>query len=460
MEKADLVIRGGEVWTPGGLAAADIAVRQGLIAALGNPGAFPEAVRTIEAEGKIVIPGLIDTHTHHREPGFTHKEDITTATQAAAAGGVTLSVGMPNVDPPTTNVGRYREIIEVSKKKAVVDFNHNPSGTVPDEIPGLAGAGCLAFKIFMVKDTGRDYPHMPGIGLHHHGELFRCFEAVAKTGLPLMVHPHDQDLMDVIERRYWERGDRSPQAYAKAYRDFDGIIWDTAIATLVRFQKATGTRLHILHMSTPGGLELVRRAKAEGRPVSCEVNPWALFLASWENVEKLGPYCLGFWVPEEHAEALWQAIRDGTVDVIGTDHAPHTKEEKDIGWKDMWKSPGGEPQIQDYLKLFLTAVNEGKLTLDQLVRIASYNPARIFGIYPRKGTIQAGSDADLVIVDMKKEETITNETTYTRVGWTPYHGRKVKGVPIYTILRGKVIMENGKVTGKPGDGEFVRPARR
>lgn len=460
MGKVDLVVKGGEVWTPGGFVEADIAIHQGKIMALGRSPAFPESFNAvIDAKGKAVIPGLIDTHTHHREPGFTHKEDITTATQAAAAGGVTLSVGMPNVNPPTTTLERYRDVIEISKKKAIVDFNHNPSGTVPKEIPRLAEAGCLAFKIFMVKDTGRDYPHMPGIGLHHHGELFRCFEAVAKTGLPLMVHPHDQDLMDMIEQRYWQNEDRSPQAYAKAYREFDGIIWDTAIATLIRFQKATGTKLHILHMTTPGGLEMARRAKEEGRAVTVEVNPWALFLGSWQNVEKLGPYCLGFWVPEAHVEALWQGIEDGTVDVIGTDHAPHTKEEKDIGWKDMWKSPGGEPQIQDYLSLFLTEVNRGRLTLDQLVRITSYNPARIFGVYPRKGLIQSGSDADLVIVDTKREETIRNETTYTRVGWTPYDGRKVKGVPVYTIVRGKVVMQDGKVVGKPGDGGFVTPVR-
>jgi dihydroorotase (multifunctional complex type) len=364
---------------------------------------------------------------------------------------------MPNVNPPTNTVDRFKDVIEISKKKAIVDFNHNPSGTVPEEIPRLADAGCLAFKIFMVKDTGRDYPHMPGIGLHNHGELFRCFEAVAKTGVPLMVHPHDQDLMDVIEQRYWLREDRSPQAYAKAYREFDGIIWDTAIATILRFQKATGVKLHILHMSTPGGLEMVRRAKEEGRSVSCEVNPWALFLGSWENVERIGPYCLGFWVPEEHVEALWEGIHDGTVDLVGTDHAPHTREEKEIGWTDMWRSPGGEPQIQDYLRLFLTEVNRGRLTLDEVVRLTSYNPARRFGVYPRKGVIQVGSDADLVIVDMTKEETIQNKTTYTKVGWTPYDGQKVKGAPIATIVRGKVVMENGNVIGKPGDGEFVPP---
>jgi dihydroorotase/allantoinase len=123
----------------------------------------------------------------------------------------------------------------------------------------------------------------------------------------------------------------------------------------------------------------------------------------------------------------------------------------------MWKSPGGEPQIQDYLRLFLDAVNQGKLTLDTLVRITSYNPARLFGVYPRKGVIQPGADADLVIIDMNKEEVISNETTYTKVGWTPYHGRKVKGAPIRTILRGKTVMEDGKVVGEPGGGEFVKP---
>ncbi len=453
----DLVVKGGQVWTPGGMLRAEIAIDHGKIAVICSEAAVPAAAKVIDAQGHVVIPGLVDTHTHHREPGFTHKEDLTTATQAAAAGGVTLTVGMPNVNPPTNTLDRFKDVIEISKKKAIVDFNHNPSGTVPEEIPRLADAGCLAFKIFMVKDTGRDYPHMPGIGLHNHGELFRCFEAVAKTGLPLMVHPHDQDLMDVIEQRYWLREDRSPQAYAKAYREFDGIIWDTAIATILRFQKATGVKLHILHMSTPGGLEMVRRAKEEGRSVSCEVNPWALFLGSWENVKRIGPYCLGFWVPEEHVEALWEGIHDGTVDLVGTDHAPHTREEKEIGWTDMWRSPGGEPQIQDYLRLFLTEVNRGRLTLDQVVRLTSYNPARRFGVYPRKGVIQVGSDADLVIVDMTKEETIQNKTTYTKVGWTPYDGQKVKGVPIATIVRGKVVMENGNVIGKPGDGEFVPP---
>ncbi len=456
MERANLLVTGGTVWTPGGFVRGDVLINEGKIAGIGTGSTMPEASQVIDAQGQYVIPGCIDTHTHQREPGFTHKEDFTTATQAAAAGGFTLSMGMPNVSPPTTTVEHFNNVIQVGRQKALVDFNHNPSGTVPEEVPKLAEAGCLGFKIFMGHDTRRDYPHMPGIALHNHGDLLRSFEAVAPTGLPLMVHPHDQDLMDVIEQRYWQREDFSPQAYAKAYRESDGIIWDTAIATLLHLQKATGTRLHVLHMSTPGSLEMVRRTKAEGRAVTCEVNPWALFLgSSWEAIERLGPYALGFWVPEAHVEALWQGINDGTIDVVGTDHAPHTREEKEVGWVDMWKAPGGEPQIQDCLRLFLTAVNEGKLTFDRLVRLISYNPARIFGVYPRKGVIQVGSDADLVIVDMNREETISNATTYTKVGWTPYDGRKVKGIPTRTIVRGRVVMQESEVIGEPGYGEFI-----
>ena len=460
MEQADLLIKGGTVWTPGKFVQVDVLVGEGKIVGVGSGPTMPEASQVIDAQGRYVIPGCIDTHTHHREPGFTHKEDITTATRAAAAGGYTLSIGMPNVNPPTTTPERFKEVIELGRQKSLVDFNHNPSGTVPEEVPKLADAGCLGFKIFMGHDTRRDYPHMPGIALHNHGDLLQSFEAVEATGLSLMVHPHDQDLMDVIEQRYWQREDFSPQAYSKAYREYDGLIWDSAIATLLRIQAAAGTRLHLLHMSTPGGLKMARQAKEEGRPITCEVNPWALFLGgSWENIEKLGPYALGFWVPEEHVELLWQGIADGTIDVVGTDHAPHTREEKDVGWQDMWKAPGGEPQIQDCLRLFLTAVNEGKTTLDQVVRLTSYNPARIFGVYPRKGVIQVGSDADLVIIDMDKEETISNETTYTKVGWTPYDGWRVKGVPTHTIVRGKVVMQNGEVMGEPGYGEFVKPVR-
>jgi dihydroorotase len=423
MNASDLIISGGQVWTSSGLVRADICIRGGKIAALGSPQFFASVREVLDVRGKIIIPGLIDTHTHQRDPGFTHKEDITTATQAAAAGGVTVSVGMPNVDPPVN------------------------------------AEGCLAFKVFMIRDTKRNYPHMPGIGVHHQGELLRIFEAVGETCLPLMVHPHSQEIMEIIEQRYWAAGETTPEAYARAHNEYGGLIWNTAVAILLQLQEATGTPLHILHVKTRGVVDMIRRAKDQGRPVTCEINPHSLFLRP-EDQKRLGPYSLGSWVPEEYVPFLWEAIRDGTIDLVGSDHTPHTKEEKEIGWQDMWRAPGGSPQIQDYLSLFLTAVNEGMISLDQVVRVAALNPAKIFGLYPRKGVIEVGADADLVVIDINKEDEIRNEAAYAKCGWTPYDGRKIKGAPVCTLVRGQIVMKDGKVLGEPGHGRWAEPVNR
>ena len=220
--------------------------------------------------------------------------------------------------------------------------------------------GIAAFKVFMVVDTGRSYPHMPGIGVHHHGKLLEIFETIAPTGVALMVHPHDQELMDHIEHQFWDRGERDYRAYAKAYAAYDGIIWDTAAALLLRLQQATGTQLHLLHTQTKGVVEQLRAAKARGQHVSAEINPWAVMLGNdWANIERLGSYALSYWVPEENTEPLWAALRDGTIDLISTDHGPHTREEKEPGWTDGWKAHTGTPSAQFYVPMFLDAAANG-----------------------------------------------------------------------------------------------------
>jgi dihydroorotase len=223
-------------------------------------------------------------------------------------------------------------------------------------------------------------------------------------------------------------------------------------------QRRTGVRLHLLHTSTIPMIQMIRQAKAEGRPVTSEVNTAFLFLTnSWANVERLGPFSLGMWIPEEHGPAVWEAVADGTVDVIGTDHGPHTKEEKEVGWTNMYKAPGGLPCIQHNLSLFLTAVNQDKLTMKRVVELNSENPAKLTDQYPRKGTIQVGSDADLVVVDMNRRETITIEKTLYKCGWTPYEGQEIQGVPVMTFLRGTLIARDGEVLVEPGFGQFLRP---
>lgn len=454
----DLLIAGGTVVTSEGQRRADVLVDGERISAIVEPGAGGSAARAIDATGRHLLPGAIDVHSHHREPGYTHKEDIVSATSASAAGGVTTSFAMPNVQPPPNTAATLDAMLAMYGQKAVIDWNINAAGTVPSEIPALAERGIAAFKVFMVVDTGRDYPHMPGIGVHDHGKLLEIFELVGKTGLPLMVHPHDQALMTHIEHGFWDRGERDYRAYAKAYAAYDGLIWDTAAALLLRLQRATGTRLHLLHTQTIGVVDQLRAAKSAGQAVTAELNPWALFLGNdWVTIERLGSYALSYWVPEVNTEPLWEALRDGTIDLISTDHAPHTREEKEPGWTDGWKAHTGTPSAQFYVPLFLDAACRGVLPLERVVELVASVPAQAFGLAD-KGRLEAGAHADIAIVDLDREFEIRDEDVLSKIGWTPYAGRRIRGVVTNTLVRGREVFRDGAVVGEPGWGRQAKPA--
>jgi len=458
-EALDLAITGGTLVTATGRTLADVGIADGRIAALVSPGTLPSAARTIDVTGKHVLPGAIDVHSHHREPGFTRKEDIVTATSACAAGGVTTSFAMPNVQPPPNTAERLASMLELYAERSIIDYNVNAAGTVLDEIPQLATMGIAAFKVFMVVDTGRDYPHMPGIGVHDHGELLRIFERVGETGLALMVHPHDQALMTAIEEQFWARGERDFRAYARAYAAHDGIIWDTAAALLLRLQRATGTQLHMLHTQTTGVLEQLRAAKARDQRVSAEINPWAVFLGNdWANIERLGSYALSYYVPEHNTEPLWQAMNDGTIDLVSTDHAPHLREEKEPGWTDGWKAHTGTPSTQFYVPLLLDASHAGQISLERVVDMIATTPARTFGL-ANKGRLEVGADADIAIVDLDADFEITDDIVLSKCGWSPYAGRRLRGAIDTTISRGDVVYTDGRVTGTPGRGRHARPTK-
>jgi dihydroorotase len=450
---ADIVIRGATAVLEDGTRRADIAIEGERISQISSPGAIPKGGREIDASDLVALPGLIDMHSHHREPGFTHKEDLVTMGRQCAAGGVTTSVAMPNVSPPPTTAENLDAMIDIYRKRASFDWNVNASGVQLDEIPKLAQRGILAFKIFMVVDTGRSYPHMPGIGLHEHGELYKRMQAVKKTGLPLMIHPHDQALMDAIEKEYWARGERDFRAYAKAYAHDDGVIWDTAVAVLMRLQQATGVRLHLLHTQTRRVVEMLRAAKANGQSVTAEVNPWCFWLGNdWATVERLGSYALSYYIAPHHSRAVYEGFLDGSVDIMATDHAPHLREEKEPGWTDGWKAHTGTPSEQYYLSLLLTDVAAGKISLERVADATATRPAKIFGLYPRKGAIRVGADADIVLVDADQRRTIEDADVLSKCGWTPYAGREVQGVPVYTFLRGQAILDDGEVAIREGYG--------
>ncbi len=451
----DTLITNGLIVTSTRRFEGSIGIADGRIAALYEKGATPQADEVIDASGMTILPGIVDMHSHHRQgsiPGFEYKDTIHTATMQCAAGGVTTSVGMPNVNPPPNTMELLERQYELYRQHAVVDWSFNPAPTELHELPAMAGTGIAAFKIFMVVDTGRDYPHMPGIGVHDHGRLLEIMQACAKLDVPLMVHPHDQSLMDVIEKEYWDRGERDALAYAKAYAAHDGVIWETAIATLLRLQKAAGCHLHILHTQTSGSVEMIRQAKKAGQRVTCEINPWALFLGcDWAAIERLGSYALSYWVPEKNVPSLWQGLNDGTIDIVATDHAPHTRDEKEVGWTDGWKAHTGTPSTQFYLSMFLTAAHEGKISLERVVEACSTAPAKLFRL-DRKGDIQLGLDADLVLVDLDREYEIRNQDVLSLVGWSPYAGRTVRGKPMRTLVRGQTVFHDGMVTAPRGLG--------
>jgi dihydroorotase len=455
----ELRIAGGDVVTPAGRHRADVLVDGGKIAGIVGPGVeLSDVGRTVDATGKLVLPGMVDPHVHTREPGFTHKEDITTATEQAAAGGVTTIFGMPNLNPATTSADTLDEVLEMYRAKSIVDYNHNPAATDATQVEPMAERGIRAFKVFMVVDTKRSYPHPQGTGMNDHGDLLRMMDAIAPTGLPFMIHPHDQALMDYIEGEIIGRGENTPQGYAKAYAAREGVIWDTAVDTLIRLSEAAGCAIHLMHMQTRRSIEAVHRAKQRGLPVTCEVNHWTLFLGTWEDVETLGPYALSYWIPDDAREAVWEGLLDGTIDMLSSDHGPHTREEKDVGWEKMWTAHTGTPGIQYQLPLLLDDARAGKLSLERAVELTASRPAEVFGLKGSKGAIVPGLDADLAIVDLERPWTITNDGVLSRCGWTPYDGREC-GVSVdRTFLRGVEIYADGSVSGAPGLGRMALAA--
>ncbi|MGH7746244.1 MAG: dihydroorotase, partial [Candidatus Dormibacteria bacterium] len=326
------------------------------------------------------------------------------------------------------------------------------------EIEAIAKAGAIAIKIFNTRHVKEVYPYISDLGVVDHGLMYEIYEAVAPTGLPVAVHHDDTEwVRRLVTRDYLDKGRTSNkcymEAYEKGYMYGHGMV--AGLAASLYYARLTQVKLYVLHvgMMPVGAFDLIRIAKEQfHQEVYAELEGSSMLMTR-ERAEKLGPRAM-IWA--HSPEASWKSLRDGVADVLVIEHAPHLREEVEPGWEDNFAIPLGQTGVQEFVPLMLTQVNEGRLTLAELVRFASENPAKIFGVYPRKGCIAIGSDADFTIVDMNARHVLRDADMRSKTGFTVWDGFEVTGMPRYTIVRGTVVMEKGKIRVQPGFGRFTK----
>lgn len=446
-------IKGGVIQTPQGPIEADVLISGDRITALLARDDATPSLNEIDAGGKWVLPGLIDMHAHTRVPGYEYKEDFLTASQAAAAGGYTTFVDMPNVEPPTTTVELFKQKREIAEEQCIIDWGHFVGPIQHDQIEKFAEAGATGFKIFQV--TG-GYPHDPRLALDDPAKMYATFQAISETGLICVVHPFAQTIFEYLYAQELEKG-RKDDIYTFSDVYTRDIVWRTAVAILIELVRDTGVRLQVVHTHSGGSLRLLRRAKQDGLPVSVAADPKYFHLTA-QDIDEQGARAIPGGAVTSDAERMaeiWRSFEDGTIDVVDSDHAPHTIEDLKSMDEDPLMGAFGAPHYDHLLSLMLTDVSNGKLRLERLVAALTENPAKLLGLYPEKGVIQPGSLADIVIVDPNKQVIPSDDEMYSKSGWTPYRGWELTGGPVLTMLRGKVIARDGEVIGQPGNGTYI-----
>ncbi|TWT06569.1 allantoinase AllB [Planococcus sp. CPCC 101016] len=452
----DHIIENGSIVTPENTYTADIYIKDGKIFSISKEKLEGEAKERTNANGLYVLPGLIDTHIHSRDGGSTYKEDFYHSTQAAAAGGITTVFEMPNTNPPVSNVENFDKQLKNLGSKAHVDFamwgiclgdlNLN-------DIKDLNKCGVIGFKYFWGYAVDKNnyrliYDYKEGmkdvIPPSDDGGVYRMLEEVAKTEKTFAIHAENSDLINHLTTEMKKTGKND---YETVLAGRPSLAEEMTIQAGIAMAKKTGTRLHILHVSSAEGTETIKKAQEEGYPITAETCPHYLFLTN-EDYEKIGPSMKVYPLVKykEDQERIWQGIREGTFSFVCSDHAPHTEEEKQ---GDLWTVPAGMCGVESLAPLMLNSVSEGKISLQQLVSLLSTNPAKQYGIFPQKGALQVGSDADITIVDMDKQMVIKKENLHSKSKVTAFDGFEIKGIPVMTIVRGTIVMKDGEIITEP-----------
>lgn len=454
----DLNIINGNIFLEDGLVEAGLSIDQGKIVVIGRESALPRAQDTIDATHKIIIPGGIDVHTHILDLNYSYRETFITGTQAAASGGITTVLEMPLGIEGKTVLDVFDLQLKAMDEKCLVDFGIIGSAgyTSIDFIPELARRGAVAYKTFMINPSEEE-AELKDLAAKDDYFLVKIFSEIAKTGLVSSVHAENDAIIANEIKRLVSIGKKDFKAHTESR---PCIAEDEACMRAILLAHHANVKLNLVHMSSKNSFEFIRRAKQKGWDVTCEITPHHLFLSS-EDGEKIGS-----WAKVDpplrsrgHVIAAWKALNDGTINFIASDHSPYSDDEKDVSQKDnnFFEVGSGTTGLETIIPMMLNAVNKKRITLQRLVETTSTNPAKRFGIYPKKGTISLNSDADLVIIDMQKEYTLRSERMHTKPKITVFDGKKIRGAIEKTLVRGNVVFDSGEFYEEKGYGEFITP---
>jgi allantoinase len=455
-----LLIAGGRLVSEHEVIAADLAITNGRVAAIVEPGAADstgagqaiQAERRIDARGKLVLPGLVDAHVHFNEPGRTHWEGYATGSAAAAAGGITTFLDMPlNNDPPTLDGASLKVKADAVVDKSVVDYGLW-GGIVPENLEKLRelqAGGVVAAKAFMCHSGLDGYPGVDDAA------LYGALKQGAELGLIVGLHAESDGLTTSLGAEAQAAGQREARAWATSRPPFTEV---EPVRRALYLAGQTGASIHFVHVSTPSAVREVAAARAEGIKATLETCPHYLALDE-DDLARLGPYgkCAPPLRPRPLVDELWQAVLSGQVDLIASDHSPCPPADKDRGQDDIWRAWGGLHGVQTLLPVLLTeGVHARAMPLPLLVRLTSAAPARRYGLYPRKGALLIGSDADVTIVDPDAAWTLDASMLKTRWPISPFLGKQFQGRVEATLVRGTVVYQDGEIQVEPGFGKRVR----
>jgi dihydroorotase len=422
-----------------------IAIEEGKIHKIGRETQMPQADEKVDLKGFLTLPGLIDTHVHLRDEGKAYKEDFYSGTCAAAAGGFTAVLDMPNNDPVTMSPQTLRNRMETAQRRTLIDvgfYSEFPKET--SQIPDIAAEGNFGFKLFMGQQVG-------GLNLDDDAAIAEAVQSVGKLGLPVAVHAEDKALISQNEAILKVAKKTGPAAYLQAHAE---EAEKKAIEHLLKITEKTSVHIHFCHVTSEQGLKTVSEAKKSGKTITAEATPNHLFLSTLDVKQQGEMLVVAPPIRDQnHTQALWRGIEDGSIDSLGSDHAPHTLNEKVAS--DIWAVKPGLPGLEVTLPLILTAVNKNRLSLERAVELIAEKPAEIFNL-KGQGKLEAGNNANLTVVDYKLKWKIDASKFKSKAKFSPYDGWEAVGKPAKTYVNGMLVMDEGEIVAKAGTGQILR----